>query len=93
MARILDNTKVIEENVVAQCFQSAIIGNATIFDNIFRLSGNQIICFSENNWCVDNTQNKTKKTKKYIWEEMHKVYQGYLEHFDKTGIFMTGGQD
>lgn len=93
LARILDNTRLIQENVVAQCFQNAIIGNATIFDNIFRLTGNQIIRFSNENWHVENSQIHAKKKRKSIWKEMYAHYQGCLDHFDKTGIFMTGGQD
>ncbi|MBC5744960.1 hypothetical protein FMM74_015605 [Lachnospiraceae bacterium MD308] len=92
LAKILDKTKVIEENVVAQCFQCAIIGNATIFENIYRLTGNQIIHFSDENWQIEHTRTSKTKKREKIWEEMYTIYEGG-GYFDKTGIFMTGGQD
>lgn len=69
-----------------------IIREASMYEGIYKLTGDKILEFSDGKWKVENIEFLRKNEDDNLVEKVKKKYE-YLRQFSKTGVFLTGGQD
>lgn len=90
--------KVVKDNVdIEKLFDYSVMKSigrdSTPFENIFKLEGNQYLSYEDGIWRICNVEKKCEKIQKDIAGEAKQIYSFLPELFQKSTVFMTGGQD
>lgn len=70
----------------------SILRESTMFKNVYKLSGDKALVFADNKWNVESIEYSSGSTESDMIQKIKTMYSP-LKDFEKTSIFLTGGQD
>lgn len=102
LAKSKKNVSINKNALIEQCFQNGILGGDTIFNELYKLQGNQFVEVNPSNIKIGNLVEKSievdysmdlNKRVSVLSKSMKKYFSLISESFPKINISMTGGLD